>query len=167
MYSCILKFPINTRKSLLHVRSKLQDVVMHFTYFLWLSFLMIEVARGYANTNLVVSNYNSLIFKLGMKFQNRKLRKFNTETDKVVKERKEIQRLQEIFTRIFAFRWIVSFLFLFFIFYTSYYVVWSWIYLDLISRCRKRYNGGLIFRSQCISTKTRKDPVKIDFFCNP
>lgn len=161
MYSCILKFPINTQKSLLHVRSKLQDVVMHFTYFLWLSFFMIEVARGYTNTNLVVSNYNSLIFKLGMKFQNWKLRKFNTDRQNGKREERNTVTTRSILT----FKWTVSFFFS--LYYISYCVVWSWIYLDLISRCRKKYNGGLIFRSQCIPTKTRKDPVKIDFFDNP
>lgn len=161
MYSCILKFPINTQKSLLHVRSKLQDVVMHFTYFLWLSFLMIEVARGHTSTNLVVSNYNCLIFKLGMKFQNWKLRKFNTDRQNGKREERNTVATRSILT----FKWIVSFFFS--LYYISYYVVWSWLYLDLISRRRKKYNDGLIFRSQCIPTKTRKDSVKIDFFDNP
>lgn len=97
MYSCILKFPINTQKSLLHVRSKLQDVVMHFTYFLWLSFLMIEVARGHTSTNLVVSNYNSLISKLGMKSQNWKLRKFNTDRQNGKREERNTVATRSIY----------------------------------------------------------------------
>lgn len=164
MYSCILKFPINTQKSLLHARSKLQDVVMHFTYFLSLSFLMIEVARGYTSTNLVVSNYNSLIFKLGMKFQNWKPRKFNTGRLNGKREERNTVATRSIYAYLYL---PMNRFFLFSLYYISYYVVWSWIYSDLISRCRKKYNGGLIFRSQCISTKTRKDPVKIDFFENP